>query len=102
MSRNGSFNLADCRREKNQEKKVMKFDKNKLKHVGQYQPPPILNTPFEQEGMRAAFEMHLDKGGEDVHKKNKLKNFFSNKSPQKPNALEIPKEQQKTLLGSFK
>ncbi|XP_051174533.1 probable serine/threonine-protein kinase DDB_G0282963 [Leptopilina boulardi] len=99
VSRNGSFNLADCRREKNNEKKLMKFDKNKLKHVGQYQPPPIFNTPFEQEGMRAAFEMHLDKN-DDVQKKNKLKNFFTNKSPQKPIALEIPKETQKTILGS--
>ena len=100
VSRNGSFNLADCRRDRIQDKKMSRFDKNKLKHVAQYQPPPIPNSPFEQEGMRAAFEMHLDKG-EHVHKTNKLKNFFSNKSPQKPSALEIPKEQQKTLLGIY-
>ena len=100
VNRNGSFNLADCRRDRNQDKKLSRFDRNRLKHVAQYQPPPIPNSPFEQDGMKAAFEMHLDKG-EDVQKKNKLKNFFSNRNPQKPSALEIPKESQKTLLGRF-
>ncbi|XP_063974897.1 uncharacterized protein Cnk [Diachasmimorpha longicaudata] len=106
VSRKGSFNLNDrCREDKSwmdslrrSDKKMSAGQKAKLKSVAQYQPPPIHSSPFEQDGMRAAFEMHLDK--EHGQKTNRLKNFFGVKSPQKPNNLDLPKEQQKTLLGS--
>ena len=56
-------------------------------------------SSFEQDGMRAAFEMHLDKGSEQKKPTKGLRNLFGNKSPQKPSSLELPREQQKTLLG---
>ncbi|XP_015121433.1 uncharacterized protein LOC107044159 isoform X2 [Diachasma alloeum] len=106
VSRKGSFNLNDrCRDDKRwmdslrrSDKKISAGQKARLKSVAQYQPPPIHSSPFEQDGMRAAFEMHLDK--EHAQKTNRLKNFFGVKSPQKPSSLDLPKEQQKTLLGS--
>lgn len=80
------------------DKKDINCDKTRLKNVAQYHPPPIPTSPFEQEGMTAAFEMHLDKG-EQVQKTNRLKNLFGNKCQQKPSTLDLPKETQKTLLG---
>ncbi|KOC69828.1 Connector enhancer of kinase suppressor of ras 3 [Habropoda laboriosa] len=110
VSRKGSFNLTNRRDHVSSDKhwldslrridkKDVNYDKTRLKNVAQYQPPPIPTSPFEQEGMTAAFEMHLDKG-EQVQKTNRLKNLFGNKCQQKPSTLEIPKETQKTLLGS--
>lgn len=80
------------------DKKTNGAEKTRLKNVAQYQPPPIPSSPFEQDGMRAAFEMHLDKG-EQVQKTNRLKSLFGSRSPQKPNTLDLPKESPKTLLG---
>lgn len=109
VSRKGSFNLT-IRRDhissdkhwldslRRVDKKNINYDKIRLKNVAQYQPPPIPSSPFEQEGMTAAFEMHLDKS-EQVQKTNRLKNLFSNKYQQKPSTLDLPKETQKTLLG---
>lgn len=77
------------------DKKGSSYDKNRLKNVAQYQPPPIPMSPFEQEGMRAAFEMHLDKN-DHVQKASRLKVLFSNKQ-QKP--FDLPKDTQKTVLG---
>ncbi|XP_057326647.1 probable serine/threonine-protein kinase DDB_G0282963 [Microplitis mediator] len=74
---------------------------SRLKNVAQYQPPPIPTSPFEQDGMKAAFEMHLDK--EHVQKAtstSRLKSFFGSKNLQKPTTLDVSKEPQKTLLGS--
>jgi len=68
-----------------------------LKNVAQYQPPPITTSPFEQEGMKAAFEMHLDKS-DQMQKGNRLKNLFGTKQ-QKPCSLDLPKDAQKTILG---
>ncbi|KOX71740.1 Connector enhancer of kinase suppressor of ras 3 [Melipona quadrifasciata] len=110
ISRKGSFNLTSRRNHvssdkhwldslRRTDKKEANYDKTRLKNVAQYQPPPMPTSPFEQEGMIAAFEMHLDKG-EQVQKPNRLKNLFANKSQQKPSTLELPKETQKTLLGS--
>ncbi|OAD58012.1 Connector enhancer of kinase suppressor of ras 3, partial [Eufriesea mexicana] len=110
ISRKGSFNLTSRRDHvfsdkhwldslRRIDKKDVNYDKTRLKNVAQYQPPPIPSSPFEQEGMTAAFEMHLDKG-EQVQKTNRLKNLFSNKCQQKPSTLDLPKETQKTLLGS--
>ncbi|KAK9307975.1 hypothetical protein QLX08_001882 [Tetragonisca angustula] len=110
ISRKGSFNLTSRRNHissdkhwldslRRADKKEANYDKTRLKNVAQYQPPPMPTSPFEQEGMTAAFEMHLDKG-EQVQKPNRLKNLFANKSQQKPSTLELPKETQKTLLGS--
>lgn len=112
VSRKGSFNLT-IRRDhissdkhwldsiRRVDKKNINYDKIRLKNVAQYQPPPIPTSPFEQEGMTAAFEMHLDKN-EQVQKTNRLKNLFSNKYQQKSSTLDLPKETQKTLLGSPK
>lgn len=105
VSRKGSFNLSDRYREdrswmdslRRSDKKLSAGQKAKLKNVAQYQPPPIPSSPFE-DGMRAAFVMHLDK--EPGQKTSRLKNFFGSKSPQKPSSLDVSKEQQKTLLGS--
>lgn len=108
ISRKGSFNLVN-RHEHNSsdrhwldslrrgDKKAANCDKNRLKNVAQYQPPPLPTSPFEQEGMRAAFEMHLDKS-EQVQKANRLKNLFGTKQ-QKPCTLDLPKDNQKTILG---
>lgn len=107
ISRKGSFNLSSRRDSSDRnwldslrriDKKEVNYDKGRLKNVAQYQPPPIPTSPFEQEGMTAAFEMHLDKG-EQVQKTNRLKNLFGNKCQQKPSTLDIPKDAQKTLLG---
>ncbi|XP_015591697.1 uncharacterized protein LOC107266083 isoform X2 [Cephus cinctus] len=111
VTRKGSFNLIDRCRDRaspdkhwmdslrRTDKKHSSFDKNRLKNVAQYQPPPIPSSPFEQDGMRPAFEMHLDKS-EHVQKTNRLKSLFGSKSPQKPSTLDLPKESPKTLLGS--
>nr|XP_012144289.1 PREDICTED: uncharacterized protein LOC100882812 isoform X2 [Megachile rotundata] len=110
VSRKGSFNLTNRREHVSSDKhwldslrrfdkKDVDYDKTRLKNVAQYQPPPIPTSPFEQEGMTAAFEMHLDKG-EQVQKPNRLKNLFGTKCQQKPSTLDLPKETQKTLLGS--
>ncbi|XP_076621719.1 connector enhancer of ksr isoform X1 [Colletes latitarsis] len=111
ISRKGSFNLTSLNFKfyssdkhwldslRRSDKKDIDYDKTRLKNVAQYQPPPIPTSPFEQEGMTAAFEMHLDKG-EQVQKPSRLKNLFGNKSQQKPCTLDLPKETQKTLLGS--
>ncbi|CAK9807188.1 Connector enhancer of kinase suppressor of ras 3 [Anthophora plagiata] len=110
VSRKGSFNLTNRREHistdkhwldslRRIDKKDVNYDKTHLKNVAQYQPPPIPTSPFEQEGMTAAFEMHLDKS-EQVQKSNRLKNLFGNKCQQKPSTLELSKETQKTLLGS--
>jgi hypothetical protein len=108
INRNGSFNLTN-RHDYNfsekhwldslrrSDKKNSSYDKNRLKNVAQYQPPPIPTSPFEQEGMRAAFEMHLDKG-DQVQKASRLKNLFGTKQ-QKPCTLDLPKDTQKTILG---
>ncbi|RLU18195.1 hypothetical protein DMN91_010438 [Ooceraea biroi] len=64
------------------DKKSSSCEKNRLKNVAQYQPPPIPTSPFEQDGMRAAFEMHLDKG-DQVQKASRLKSLFGTKQ-QKP------------------
>nr|XP_012216845.1 PREDICTED: uncharacterized protein LOC105668809 isoform X1 [Linepithema humile] len=108
VSRKGSFNLTN-RHDYNSsdknwldslrrgDKKGSSCDKNRLKNVAQYQPPPIPSSPFEQEGMRAAFEMHLDKS-EQVQKGSRLKSLFGSK--QKPCTLDLPKDTQKTILGS--
>ena len=114
ITRNGSFNVADRRRHDHvypeysrieslrlTDKRSFNVDKGRLKHVAQYQPPPMPMSPFEQEGMRATFEMHLDQTHE--HKKNSksIRSFFGNKSPQKPNTLDLNREPQKTLLGTI-
>ncbi|XP_048506093.1 uncharacterized protein LOC105688413 isoform X2 [Athalia rosae] len=111
VTRKGSFNLIDCRRDQSTpdkhwmdslrrtDKKNQSSDKNRLKNAAQYQPPPIPSSPFEQDGMRPAFEMHLDKS-EHVQKTNRFKSLFASKNPQKPNTLDLPKDHQKTLLGS--
>ncbi|XP_066584052.1 uncharacterized protein [Prorops nasuta] len=112
ISRKGSFNLTNRRKEnvtnsdknwidalRRTDKKNNNHDKKGLKHVAQYQPPPIPTSPFEQDRMRAAFEMHLDKN-DQVQKANRLKNLFGSKSQQKPSTLDLPKDSQKTLLGS--
>ncbi|XP_053997154.1 uncharacterized protein LOC128886368 [Hylaeus anthracinus] len=109
VSRKGSFNLTSRRDHssdkhwldslRRSDKKDVDHDKTRLKNVAQYQPPPIPTSPFEQEGMTAAFEMHLDKG-EQVQKPSRLRNLFGNKSQQKPCTLDLPKETPKTLLGS--
>ncbi|XP_012283577.1 uncharacterized protein LOC105701420 [Orussus abietinus] len=110
LTRKGSFNLIDRRdlrasADKHWVDSLRRIDrhenveKNRLKNVAQYQPPPIPNSPFEPDGMRPAFEMHLDKS-EHVQKPNRFKSLFGSRSPQKPNTLDLPKEPQKTLLGS--
>lgn len=77
------------------DKKSSNYDgTNRLKNVAQYQPPPT--SPFEQEGMRAAFEMHLDRG-DQVQKSNRLKSLFGTK--QKPTTLDLSKNTSKTVLG---
>lgn len=107
ISRKGSFNLNN-RLDYNtsdkywldslrRDKKAVNCDKSRLKNVAQYQPPPLPTSPFEQEGMRAAFEMHLDKG-DQVPKASRLKNLFGTKQ-QKPCTLDLPKDTQKTILG---
>ncbi|XP_011154406.1 uncharacterized protein LOC105192169 isoform X2 [Harpegnathos saltator] len=109
ISRKGSFNLTNrldynssdkhwLDSLKRSDKKTVNCDKNRLKNVAQYQPPPLPMSPFEQEGMRAAFEMHLDKS-DQVQKANRLKNLFGTKQ-QKPCTLDLPKDSQKTILGS--
>ncbi|XP_011685759.1 PREDICTED: uncharacterized protein LOC105448713, partial [Wasmannia auropunctata] len=107
INRKGSFNLIN-RHDNNSsdkhwldslkrgEKKSSSCDKNRLKNVAQYQPPPIPTSPFEQEGMRAAFEMHLDKN-DHVQKGSRLKVLFGTKQ-QKPCTLDLPKNVQKTIL----
>nr|XP_033332799.1 uncharacterized protein LOC117224168 [Megalopta genalis] len=110
VCRKGSFNLTSRREHSSSDKhwldslrrgdkKDNDSDKTRLKNVAQYQPPPIPTSPFEQEGMTAAFEMHLDKR-EQVQKPSRLRNLFGNKCQQKPCTLDLPKETQKTLLGS--
>nr|XP_031838003.1 uncharacterized protein LOC116429322 [Nomia melanderi] len=110
VSRKGSFNLTNRRDHslsdkhwldslRRSDKRDTDSDKTRLKNVAQYQPPPIPTSPFEQEGMTAAFEMHLDKR-EQVQKPSRLRNLFGNKCQQKPCTLDLPKETQKTLLGS--
>lgn len=106
MSRKGSFNLSD-HRSKIAHAAPDKYwteslDKARLKNVTQYQPPPIPNMQVscnEKDVMKAAFEMHLDKGEGGHQKTSRLKSFFGSKST-KPNTLELPKEPQKTLLGN--
>lgn len=103
ISRKGSFNLTNhhdsdkhwldsLRRD---DKKGSSCDKNRLKNVAQYQPPPIPMSPFEQEGMRAAFEMHLDKN-DHVQKASRLKVLFNTKQ-QKPCTFDLSKDTQKTV-----
>ncbi|KAF7383643.1 hypothetical protein HZH66_012993 [Vespula vulgaris] len=111
VTRKGSFNLANHCRDyfpsdkrwldslRCVDKKNINYDRNRLKNAAQYQPPPIPASPFEQEGMRATFEMHLDKK-DQVQKTNRLKTLFSTKGHQKPCTLDLPKDGQKTLLGS--
>ncbi|XP_071554984.1 uncharacterized protein Cnk isoform X2 [Temnothorax nylanderi] len=109
INRKGSFNLTnrhDCNSSdkhwldslRRGDKKGSSCDKNRLKNVAQYQPPPIPTSPFEQDGMRAAFEMHLDKS-DHVQKASRLKVLFGTKQ-QKPCTLDLPKNTQKTVLGS--
>ncbi|XP_014468751.1 PREDICTED: uncharacterized protein LOC106741360 isoform X2 [Dinoponera quadriceps] len=110
VSRKGSFNLTSRHEysasdkywldslRRGDKKAAANCDKNRLKNVAQYQPPPIPTSPFELEGMRAAFEMHLDKG-DQVQKTSRLKNLFGTKQ-QKPCTLDLPKDSQKTILGS--
>lgn len=110
VGRKGSFNLNNQRHEQNSsdrhwldslrrgdKKGSSNGDKSRLKHVAQYQPPPLPTSPFEQEGMKAAFEMRLDKS-DQVQKANRLKSLFGSKQ-QKPCTLDLPKENQKTILG---
>lgn len=108
ISRKGSFNLTNHHEHNSSDKhwldslrrgdkKVSNCDKSRLKNVAQYQPPPLPTSPFEQEGMRAAFEMHLDKS-DQVQKANRLKSLFGTKQ-QKPCTLDLPKDSQKTILG---
>ncbi|XP_043488156.1 uncharacterized protein LOC122515061 [Polistes fuscatus] len=111
VTRKGSFNLANHCRDyfpsdkrwldslRCVDKKNINYDRNRLKNAAQYQPPPIPASSFEQEGMRATFEMHLDKK-DQVQKTNRLKTLFSTKGHQKPCTLDLPKDGQKTLLGS--
>ncbi|KAI4490984.1 hypothetical protein M0802_010560 [Mischocyttarus mexicanus] len=111
VTRKGSFNLANHCRDyfpsdkrwldslRCVDKKNINYDRNRLKNAAQYQPPPIPASSFEQEGMRATFEMHLDKK-DQVQKTNRLKTLFSTKGHQKPSTLDLPKDSQKTLLGS--
>lgn len=109
ITRKGSFNLTrhnssdkhwllDSLRRGGGDRKVSNYDQNRLKNVAQYQPPPITTSSFEQEGMKAAFEMHLDKS-DQMQKGNRLKNLFGTKQ-QKPCTLDLPKDTQKTILGS--
>jgi len=106
IDRNGSFNLIN-RHDNNSfdkhwlnslkrgDKKSSNYDKNRLKNVAQYQPPPIPTSPFEQERMRAAFEMHLDKS-DHVQKASRLKVLFSTKQQK---LLDLSKNTQKIVLG---
>lgn len=107
VSRKGSFNLSDHRSKTAAAHQAPdkywaeSLDKTRLKNVTQYQPPPIpslQSSSNEQDGMKAAFEMHLDKGEGGQQKTSRLKSFFGSRST-KPNTLELPKEPQKTLLG---
>ena len=85
------------------DKKNSFVEKSRLKNVAQYQPPPIPSSPFDQDGMRLAFEMHLDKGEQlQRNSANRLKSLFTSKSPQKPNTLDLSKDSPKTLLGKKK
>ncbi|KAG5321509.1 CNKR2 kinase, partial [Acromyrmex heyeri] len=106
INRKGSFNFANRYDNsssdkhwldslKYNDKKSSNCDKNRLKNVAQYQPPPIPTSPFEQEEMRATFEMHLDKN-DHVQKASRLKVLFGTKQ-QKPCTLELPKNAQKTV-----
>ncbi|KAG5315212.1 CNKR3 kinase, partial [Acromyrmex insinuator] len=106
INRKGSFNFANRYDNsssdkhwldslKYNDKKSSNCDKNRLKNVAQYQPPPIPTSPFEQEEMRATFEMHLDKN-DHVQKASRLKVLFGTKQ-QKPCTLELPKNIQKTV-----
>ncbi|KAL6444388.1 hypothetical protein ACFW04_001922 [Cataglyphis niger] len=108
INRKGSFNLTNRHDNSSDkhwldslrrggDKKGLNYDQNRLKNVAQYQPPPI-TAPFEQESMKAAFEMHLDKS-DQMQKGNRLKNLFGTKQ-QKPCTLDLPKDAQKTILGS--
>lgn len=106
INRKGSFNLTNRHDSSDKhwldslrrgDKKGSSYDKNRLKNVAQYQPPPIPTSPFEQEGMRATFEMHLDKS-DHVQKASRLKVLFGTKQ-QKPCTLDLPKNTQKTVLG---
>lgn len=125
VTRKGSFNLKDRRgnadgnssdknwidslRRSSDKKKNNSSEKARLKNVAQYQPPPIPSCPFDQDRMRATFEMHLDKVTEQQQqqqppqhsqKTNRLRSLFGGaKSPQKPNTLDLPKDSPKTLLG---
>ncbi|XP_036145787.1 uncharacterized protein LOC105839284 isoform X2 [Monomorium pharaonis] len=76
------------------DKKGLSCVKNQLKNVAQYQPPPIPTSSFEQEGMRAAFEMHLDKNDQ---KTSRLKVLFGTKQ-QKPSTLDLSKNTESTVL----
>lgn len=101
INRKGSFNFTyryDFNSsDKHSDKKNSNYDgTNRLKNVAQYQPPPIPTSPFEQEGMRAAFEMHLDRG-DQVQKSSRLKSSFGTK--QKPTILNLSKNTSKTVLG---
>ncbi|XP_077280877.1 connector enhancer of ksr isoform X2 [Temnothorax americanus] len=109
ISRKGSFNLTNRHDYTSSDKhwldslrrgdkKRSSCDKNRLKNVAQYQPPPIPTSPFEQDGMRATFEMHLDKS-DHVQKASRLKVLFGTKQ-QKPCTLDLPKNTQKTVVGS--
>ncbi|KYN02475.1 Connector enhancer of kinase suppressor of ras 3 [Cyphomyrmex costatus] len=106
INRKGSFNFGNNHNNsssdkhwleslKYNDKKSSNCDKNRLKNVAQYQPPPILTSPFEQEEMRATFEMHLDKN-DHVQKTGRLKVLFGAKQ-QKSCSLELPKNAQKTI-----
>jgi hypothetical protein len=107
---NGSFNLTD-RGQRNyfhQERnwiestdKKFNSDKLRLKLVDEYQSPSISKTSFEQDSMKAAFEMHLDRGIDQKKNTKGLRNLFGNKCPQKPNLSDLPYEPQKTLLGKL-
>ncbi|XP_071643471.1 uncharacterized protein Cnk isoform X3 [Temnothorax longispinosus] len=107
ISRKGSFNLTNRHDYTSSDKhwldslrrgdkKGSSCDKNRLKNVAQYQPPPIPTAPFEQDGMRATFEMHLDKS-DHVQKASRLKVLFGTKQ-QKPCTLDLPKNTQKTVV----
>ncbi|KAL0110356.1 hypothetical protein PUN28_013781 [Cardiocondyla obscurior] len=106
VSRKGSFNLPNRQDHNSSDKhwldslrrsdKKGSSDKIHLKNVAQYQPPPIPTSPFEQEGMRAAFEMHLDKN-DHVQKASRLKVLFGAKQ-QKSCTLDLPKNTPKTVL----
>lgn len=114
LARNGSFNLADRRRRdhvhpertwidslRSADRKSFTVDKGRLKNIVQCSPTPISTSNFESDDMRTVYEQHYDKSTEQQKKMSTkgLRNFFGTRSPQKPGSLDLPREQQKTLLG---